>query len=194
MEALGKHTFPTDLVAFSPEEARELVRLYESRETAVVTDVSGVLEDLQSRLQGSMDKFKGCFVKTSSRSAKDFAEKERLRKAFGSVLAVLDSSENSKMIAISYASMELLRMKNAKQVVKNFVQSERIWHDMQLALAQAETSWHESIVVREWVDIEPDMVGDRGKSWCFPVFYTELYIYIYIFISEYIYNLFVTKK
>ena len=156
MDALGAHTFPTRLVSLSKEDGREFIRLYEARDK--IEDPSAMLKDLQERLQQTMAGFNACFVKTSSRSAKDFADSDRLKGSFKQVLSELDGSENSKLIAISYASMELLKMKNAKQVVKNFAQSERIWHDMQLALAQAEAAWNESIVVREWVDIEPDMV------------------------------------
>lgn len=36
-----------------------------------------------------------------------------------------------------------------------FVGSERIWHDMELALAQS--VWDEALVVRRWVELEPDM-------------------------------------
>ena len=118
----------------------------------------------------------GVFVKTSSRSAKDFADPDILRTCFLSKRAEMiraadgdlsppdDDDENRNMIAMSYASMELLRMKSPEQVMAIFGKSERIWHDMKLALACDDEDdgggggeWAEALAVRRWVHIEPDM-------------------------------------
>lgn len=66
------------------------------------------------------------------------------------------------MIGMSYASREQLRMRTAKQVLQIFSRSERIWHDMHLALNQwkIRNAWNEqqqSLVVRQWIKFELDM-------------------------------------
>lgn len=165
MEALEDHTFETYLVPLSTVDAKEIIRLYEKRDQ--LEDISDVLVELRKSLQQSMLKFGGtAFVKTSSRSAKDYTEPEELRRVYQDVLALLADTENSRLIALSYASMELLKMRDASQVINIFIRSERIWHDMQLALAQ-EDKWNEALVVRKWIEIEPDMVSQElfPKTW-----------------------------
>merc|ERR1719387_1523062 len=55
-------------------------------------------------------------------------------------------------------------MKSPEQVMAIFGKSERIWHDMKLALACDDEDddgggdeWAEALAVRRWVHIEPDM-------------------------------------
>ena len=176
---LGDATFATTTVPFSPADAREFLRLYDER--ALDTDADdasvAVMPELAARLQASMDALSpsggGCFVKCSSRSAKDYADPTELAArytaALGRLTTVAATSENICLAAMSYASMELLRSCDAARVLGGFARSERIWNDMHLALAQhhdddgataasaAGAVWEESLVAREWVDIEPDM-------------------------------------
>ena len=61
--------------------------------------------------------------------------------------------------------MSLLKSSDALKVVDTFTRSERIWHDLQLAIAaqgsgaddtsetqDPHTAWEESLVVRSWVE------------------------------------------
>jgi len=148
------------------------------------------LEDLKERLAAAFGDG-GAFVKSSSRSAKDFADLAALEQRFTAYLKNLEEavhevvSENTRLIAMSYASMALLKSDDALSVINTFSQSERIWHDMMLATAaqgcahaaatanstnvaaaEGEASgsgsvpgvaWLESLVVRDWIPIEPDM-------------------------------------
>mmetsp|Transcript_168713 Transcript_168713/g.410095 ORF Transcript_168713/g.410095 Transcript_168713/m.410095 type:complete len:258 (+) Transcript_168713:3-776(+) len=99
----------------------------------------------------------GCFVKTSSRSAKDHVEPASLRSQVSAILQRLAcSDENAQLVALSYASMRLLCMRDAHQAVRVCVESDRCWHDMELALAQR-GFWNESLVARRWIHLEPDM-------------------------------------
>jgi len=133
LERLGGETFGTRCVDFDQVTA-QASREHESAQLPLGL---GLLE-LRERLQAEMTAMGGgCFVKSSSRSAKDYADPHQLRECFRSVLATLSESdsENAKMVAMSYASMALLRMPDAAKVFDVLARSERIWHDMKLALA-----------------------------------------------------------
>lgn len=163
LQPLGDATFDSELVSISRDEARALVTLHIGGATA--EDTATAVESLYAvslRLQRGMDVVAGeeggCFVKTSCRSAKDSAEPGAIRHALATVFEQLPGcgeSENERLVALSYASMELLRFSDARRVLGVFVRSERCWHDMELALAQ--DSWNESLVARRWVAMEPDM-------------------------------------
>jgi hypothetical protein len=170
------HTFETQFVEVTKEDAQQFIDLYkahqnQSLETGQPSLPGSLLPVLSANLQKTMDAIGdaeyGCFVKTSSRSAKDHANLAQLKSRFQNALQKVTHKassavdENAKLIAMSYASMELLRMYSCEQVLSIFSQSERIWHDMELALApknpEQEMAWEESIAVRKWVNIEPDM-------------------------------------
>jgi hypothetical protein len=178
LHALDGLTFSTVMSDISPGEARELAECYvtfKGGDESIEPPLS-LVDSLQIAVN-AVDRGCGVFVKTSSRSAKDFANHERLRAEFLKRLANLKTSqadqeegvdENTQMIAMSYASMELLRMRSAAQALEIFARSERIWNDMVLALAchdegaaaaaaAAAGSWEEHAVVRRWVNLEPDM-------------------------------------
>lgn len=169
LERLAGETFATRCVSFDPDTAREFISAYEaSREGPAESPPAGPrLAELGARLAAEMSAMGGsCFVKTSSRSAKDHADPVRLREDFRAILASLSDaeSENARMVAMSYASMALLRMSDAKRVIEVLCGSERIWHDMKLALSAqgadaggADPSWAESLALREWTPLEPDM-------------------------------------
>lgn len=167
LNQLEGDTFPTEIVALTRKDASILKEQYEEINQGGADKVGkeDKLLDFQEELEVCMSRISqdsdGCFVKTSCRSAKDFANEDTLRTSFAYTLSHLNlnsstPSENVKMAALSYASMKLLKMTCAAQVVSNFVRSERIWHDMNLALSQSDM-WNEGIIVRKWVNIEPDM-------------------------------------
>ena len=188
LDLLGDSTFSTQYVPLNRQEAQHLASAYENR-AATHQAVDPNLKTLQNKLQIVMDSVApsgdGCFVKTSSRSAKDYADLNKLRTTYNQALSHLhsdisenahlhhnDISENAKMIAMSYASMQLLRMPDAASTLVVLQNSERIWHDMKLALSaqgggsdvltsnehgEEKIEWQESLVAREWVVVEPDM-------------------------------------
>jgi len=165
LKPLDGVTFPTVMSDISPAEARELAGCYESFKSGVesIQPSHTLIESLQRSVE-EVDHGCGVFIKTSSRSAKDFANHERLQAEFGTRLANLPNPtghegtcENDQMIAMSYASMELLRMRSASEALEFFAKSERTWNDMVLALACEENGWEEHAIVRRWVDLEPDM-------------------------------------
>ena len=184
LDALGSATFDTIIVPVSRPDAKAILRsnVHEQlqKEGLTLDDPALGLDSLVERLGSAMQMLgaqeHGVFVKTSSRSAKDFADPAVLRDVFLTKRRLMGAessvqNENHDMIAMSYASMALLRMRTPEQVMNIFSNSERIWHDMQLALAcdsaedcgdnEADGSviepWNESLAVRRWVEIEPDM-------------------------------------
>ena len=145
---INASTFATRTTSFSKETAQSFIDTYdkwsrltaESQEHQIDVELPQPLVELATNLQIQMDSLslneKGCFIKSSSRSAKDFANPKRLRTAFQKYLSILGTdNENARMIAMSYSSMELLKMPDAVSALQVFVRSERIWHDMKLALA-----------------------------------------------------------
>jgi hypothetical protein len=52
--------------------------------------------------------------------------------------------------------VNLLKTHTAKEVLTNFVNSERVYNDMKLALSH-EDRFKQNFVVREWVAISPGM-------------------------------------
>lgn len=184
LDSLRDVTMETTFVPMGVAHADALVQAYEAaqeqggtQEIQLPDGVAGALSDLFSRrLQPAMRALTdsmsgGCFVKTSSRSAKDHADldtlKNQLLSAMENRLGISVSSgqkpdENASMIAMSYASIEQLKMVDAEHVMHIFTRSERIWHDMHLALNQFKrrNTWDESaqsLVVRRWIQFEPDM-------------------------------------
>lgn len=185
LHVLGEATFDTIIVPMSRTDAKAILcsNIYEQQEKdgSSSEEPELGLDSLVARLKTAMHSMdagdRGVFVKTSSRSAKDYADPTVLRDVFLAKRRLMDGevsvrNENRDMIAMSYASMELLRMKTPEQVTRIFLNSERIWHDMQLALACSDSSggdgdsssdsslvesWNESLAVRRWVEIEPDM-------------------------------------
>lgn len=168
IDPLENLTFKTEFVPLTKDDARVLVAEY-NRRTGKSDSNNGSkaqeLEILRRRLEKAMQSVgngRGTFVKTSCRSAKDFAH-ERLEVIYNEKLAGINTTcreadENSKLLALSLASMELLRMCSAEATLDAFCSSERVWHDMQLALNPAHLHrWHEHFAVRQWVDLEPDM-------------------------------------
>mmetsp|Transcript_79058 Transcript_79058/g.157950 ORF Transcript_79058/g.157950 Transcript_79058/m.157950 type:complete len:167 (+) Transcript_79058:135-635(+) len=85
LEALSGFTFPTVMVDISPSEARELATSFETFKKEGLgssVDAPASLSDSLQRALAAVDSGFGVFVKTSSRSAKDFADPGELRLEF----------------------------------------------------------------------------------------------------------------
>ncbi len=65
--------------------------------------------------------------------------------------------ENDQLICLLHAAVEVLKIRDAQEVLSTFCRSERVSQDMKLALSQAHKKFEEHFIVRKWIDIEPDM-------------------------------------
>jgi len=128
-----------------------------------------------------MDRFPaGCFVKLSSRSAKDATvASERTIQIFKEILAgIPNPTMNDRLIAINRAHILAQCHSNAKNVLDMFVQSERINSDLELALSYP-NQWSQHFVVRKFVKIPIEyefrafVVDGKLKAMC------QYYHYIY---------------
>eukprot|EP00040_Diaphanoeca_grandis_P041754 m.263444 g.263444 ORF g.263444 m.263444 type:complete len:365 (+) comp50435_c0_seq1:183-1277(+) len=98
------------------------------------------------------------FIKASSRSAKDAPTSQHtLSDMYKARLAVAsDRTDNTKVICMLQAGLEMLKAYTAADALRLFMCSERLMQDMLLAL-QRPDRWVENFVVRQWVDIDVDM-------------------------------------
>ncbi|KAJ3045943.1 hypothetical protein HDV00_006209 [Rhizophlyctis rosea] len=183
-------TFATAFVPLTPDHARLLIEAYTwstlpENQNAVEAAAQAYSDEgdlpflnrheeqlyktLGSSIQTAMDSMQnngptsttGCFVKTSSRSAKDAAARSgAFRHIYKSALSTLiannTTTKNDKMKALCDAEMGSLRYKDARRVIRALCLSERVWQDMMLALKH-EDRWKENVVVRGWEEIDVDM-------------------------------------
>jgi len=73
-----------------------------------------------------------------------------------------EQSENDRIASLLEAAIEVLKVRNASEVLASFCCSERVYQDMLLAL-QHPQRFEQHFIVRKWVDIDPDMEF-RGES------------------------------
>eukprot|EP00005_Dracoamoeba_jomungandri_P011857 CAMPEP_0174271058 /NCGR_PEP_ID=MMETSP0439-20130205/46645_1 /TAXON_ID=0 /ORGANISM="Stereomyxa ramosa, Strain Chinc5" /LENGTH=197 /DNA_ID=CAMNT_0015360813 /DNA_START=95 /DNA_END=685 /DNA_ORIENTATION=- len=118
---------------------------------------------LEQCLQDEIDKMKDdecdyVFVKTSSRSSKDAPTTiDRLKALYQEALSQCpDVTENNKLISLLTAQREAFKVSSAREVLDSFIQSERIYQDMTIALKVPER-FRENFVIRKWFDIDHDM-------------------------------------
>eukprot|EP00727_Mastigamoeba_balamuthi_P010050 m51a1_g5668 hypothetical protein (978) ;mRNA; f:919970-924001 len=167
-------TFATDFLPLTIADAHALLAANEAYERAgrgyprAELLVTGSLESLASSLQQVIDSVRqrnSCeyvFVKGSSRSHKDVLIncKPLLEVCRRNLERHLKAGEpcddNTKSAAVLEAGVELLRAREAREVVALLAASTRIKEDMTLALEHP-GRFCENIVVRQWVDIDIDM-------------------------------------
>lgn len=103
-------------------------------------------------------RFPDCvFVKTSCRSAKDtVVYADQFRASFREHLLQKGDihDDNNQLASLLEAAVNLLKVHSAKEVLSNFVNSERVYNDMKLALTHPDR-FKQNFVVREWVAITP---------------------------------------
>lgn len=167
-ELLGDYTFKTVMLPITPKHAKLLFDGYKAYEEAGKNvGVVGVFverleaelgEGLRRLMKGLDPQQQGVFMKMSSRSAKDAGAKSgTLKQLYKRYLSSYDvKDENTKIISLLAAGRQLMRYRNSREALEMFVISERIYQDMLLALKYPER-WNESIVIREWVEIDVDM-------------------------------------
>ncbi|KAJ7050305.1 hypothetical protein C8F01DRAFT_1179417 [Mycena amicta] len=129
-----------------------------------------LLEELGPAIQRAIDAFStngedrrgGCFVKLSSRSAKDAAARSGVFEAHyaAAIKDVRDRGEElddiKRMWIVCQAESAALRFADAKAVIRALVLSERVWQDMTLALRHPD-KWEQNIIVRKWEPVTIDM-------------------------------------
>jgi len=120
------------------------------------------LEALEVALQVVIDRVRGTddavFVKTTCRSAKDTAlYADNFKKLFRETLSKMNpADENDQIRALLVAGAESLKSHTAKDVMKTFILSERVYQDLELA-AMRPDRWQQYFVVRKWYKIDPSM-------------------------------------
>jgi hypothetical protein len=112
---------------------------------------------LQDDIQSKIDSFgngHGCFVKASSRSAKDTMVKLGvIQSEYGKLLAQGSSSpsDNERMGLFFTAGYHSMRQYDARMVIRSFCISQRVVEDLKLAL-RIDDMKHQAFIFREWTD------------------------------------------
>lgn len=151
---LGDWTFPTEFVPLSVADAEALRDGCETR-----TANSPLLDALAQRLEPVLAAMGSvAFVKLSSRSAKDapglssqldLVYRQRCRDENW-------PDENRRLWLLFEIATDFMRMRSTAQIIRSFVNSERILQDMNVALQRLDR-FNENVVVRRWIDIAIDM-------------------------------------
>lgn len=165
-DALGPEiTFETKFFEITVETAELLRSCYETRvlqKQALSDAQTASLQMLESGLQKVIDEVRGedefVFVKTSCRSPKDtviFASsfKEKYQAALKNSGS---RSENSKLVSLLEAAIDLLKTRNACEMLQVFTSSERIYQDMTVATSNPER-FEQHFAVRKWVTVPPSL-------------------------------------
>ena len=158
-------TFPTKFFEITFETAKLLMSCYDSRvlkkQELSVEQTAGLLK-LEEGLQKVIDEVRGedefVFVKTSCRSPKDtviFADSFK-DKYKGALRKAGSRSENSKLVCLLEAAIDLLKTRNAKEMLQVFTSSERIYQDMNVATSNP-GRFEQHFAVRKWVTVPPSL-------------------------------------
>lgn len=135
------------------------------------------LQELAGRAQQAMDDMErscgsgGFFVRMSSRSPKDSALGcQRMKRLLAEQLRASSVAlarghgpqwhQNSEFIAFFRAQIQALRVCHAAEALDLLVQSERVFEDLKLALAQPVASWEQRLAIRAWSRRPSDISGE----------------------------------
>eukprot|EP00823_Brevimastigomonas_motovehiculus_P005894 TRINITY_DN4572_c0_g1_i1.p1 TRINITY_DN4572_c0_g1~~TRINITY_DN4572_c0_g1_i1.p1 ORF type:complete len:385 (+),score=50.97 TRINITY_DN4572_c0_g1_i1:80-1234(+) len=157
-ESLKAFTYPTVFLPITIEEGCALMRAHESlKKYASKRDDNDVkaLDSLRTRLEKELKPFPdGVFAKLSSRSPKDVAVKSsKTKEIFAHIRNESKQwDDNCALIALNQAHIESLKVKSATALLDLFIQSERIYEDLELAHERAK-AWSQKIVIRKWVNV-----------------------------------------
>jgi hypothetical protein len=157
---LQDFTFVTEFVPLTPAAGQLFVDSYNAYEThkkrvllqelpsdaqyTPPADIQRRTDELAVELQEAIDRVRcsasePVFIKASSRSAKDApTSRSRLGTIFSELLRAHPeperSSDNTKLVCMLQAGLELLKVHSAGDALDLFLRSERIYQDMLLAL------------------------------------------------------------
>eukprot|EP01112_Ceratiomyxa_fruticulosa_P008138 TRINITY_DN2106_c0_g1_i1.p1 TRINITY_DN2106_c0_g1~~TRINITY_DN2106_c0_g1_i1.p1 ORF type:complete len:359 (-),score=55.98 TRINITY_DN2106_c0_g1_i1:91-1167(-) len=178
---LSSHTFPTQFVDLSSEEAQCIIDLYDDikfkGEKTKNETTQAVLKGLETRIDVCIERFgakdRGVFIKLSTRSPKDTPLKypERTIEQIKNELAQLGvpiSELNPykhpspyiipEIISIIRTMSRSMRVFNGKEAIELLAPSERVYQDLFGRLLRNENNdFQMKIVLREWVDILPEL-------------------------------------
>lgn len=166
-DALGPEiTFPTKFFEITMSTANLLKSCYETialQKRDLSDEQQKSLAELEKGLQVVIDEVKGekgecVFVKTSCRSPKDtvvFASTFRSKYA-ETVARNGDRSENAKLVALLETAIDLLKTRNAKEMLQVFTSSERIYQDMSVATSHPDR-FKQHFAVRKWITVPPSL-------------------------------------
>lgn len=158
-------TFPTKFFEINVETAKLLISCYETRvlnKQSLNESQVKALQVLEEGLQKVIDEVRGndefVFVKTSCRSPKDtviFATS--FKEKYQTALKRSESrTENAKLVALLEAAIDLLKTRNAREMLQVFTSSERIYQDMTVATSNPER-FEQHFAVRQWVTVPPSL-------------------------------------
>ncbi|KAJ5071872.1 cell division cycle protein [Anaeramoeba ignava] len=183
---LEKTTFKTILIPMNQKETEFLIQSYEHLKKSnfekfeLTNELQIQFDEISNKLEKAMlemtngDPTKPVFIKSSCRSPKDSVvyEKEFLDLYKSFLEKQFDQSINSKIWALTKAGMKMLQFTDARKVVQTLCSSSRIYNDMNIYLKylspnsenpktnqenQPNFKHKEHFVVREWIDMEPEM-------------------------------------
>lgn len=146
-------------------EAVELVP--QSDESLLEIDWEPHLRELEEKLQSKLDELAGSekdcsfFVKSSCRSPKDApAFSSKVETLYRGRLQQSETKDmNAQLDAMYFSGIQCMKVRHASEVLELFSTSRRIRTDLFIALQpeMGSREWNQNLVIRKWVDIEPDM-------------------------------------
>ena len=187
-------TATTEFINISEEEALAMKHFYQTnfaKRNNLQPEHVQLLRALEKRIADCMKKsFKGgsCFARMSARSPKDgqtlnskqvVARSEELKRRFKAewdkepcpiAITPEEIESNVKMIAFFKATTEALQCSNEKDVMSLLLTSERIFHDLNVALLCAEAerrqqdlqeNWSTRLALRRWEPRIDDLMEFR---------------------------------
>ena len=180
-EAIKEFTFETFYITLSRDEAYSLMLVNVNKQlkdgTIVAEELNEyipagfdynfcyepILKQLEEKIQNKIDEIgatTGFFIKTSSRSPKDAPSAcEKLLDLYRNRIKEKDDrSFDAKLDSLFWASCQCLKVFTAIDAINLLSSSDRIRTDMFVALSpDLAYRWNQNLVLRKWVDIEPDM-------------------------------------
>ncbi|ELR11215.1 uncharacterized protein ACA1_389360 [Acanthamoeba castellanii str. Neff] len=172
---IQEHTFATEFLDLSMDEARALVREFDCQrgrqgqqqqqqhDQHAQSDALA-LADLERKIDGLMGAFArdgGAFVRLSTRSPKDAViSSERTLHEWQAELArqgpEAERDENARLVALIKASTAALKVRSGREALALAKASERSNEDLLLAL-EFPHQWDMKIITRQWVEMHPAM-------------------------------------
>ncbi|PRP78291.1 hypothetical protein PROFUN_13825 [Planoprotostelium fungivorum] len=162
-DALREHTFRTETVDLSFEEAQSIVTVFLSKRQAGV-DLSkerDILQKLAVRLDWIIknDFNRRCFIKLNTRSPKDAPiydfNSQTVKKAIISEISRLEPQErddNNETIAFVKATNRCLVTSSGIEAVQVLTRSMRIYEDLIKCIQFGEKHFEAKLVIREWLE------------------------------------------
>lgn len=144
-EQIKDFTFKTTIIDMTREQGLLLHRVYKSQKnnTELSHEDKESFQKLEDSLEVEISKFpNGSFVKLSCRSPKDAtALAPEMIERYRSVLKkraqegkIID--DNAKLIELFTSHIQILCSKNAKEALRWFIKSVRVYQDIELALKE----------------------------------------------------------